>query len=199
MEFAHFSHCWSKTGMSTGQRYAQLWRELALADEVGFQYGFSVEHHFNPLESLMSQPAIYCMGAGLSTRRLRVGPMGFVVPLYHPIRLLEDIAALDQATGGRLEVGVVSGISPVMLERFGVDYNTRRSVTLEAIRLINTAFSSDGPFDFEGEHFHLQKIQLSVRPAQRPRPPIWLESRDPQTLRVLASEGIDTGYFLYFP
>lgn len=199
MEFAHFSHCWSKTGMTAGQRYQQLWRELALCDQVGFDYGFSVEHHFNPIESLMSQPAVYCMGGGLNTRRMRLGPMGFVVPLYHPIRLLEDIATLDQALDGRLEVGLVSGISPIMLERFGVDFNSRRSVTVEAIRLINAAYASDGPFDFEGENFHLHNIQLSVMPVQRPRPPLWLESRNADTLRELAREGVDTGYFLYFP
>ena len=201
MEFGHFSHCWHKYGMSAGQRYELLWRELALADRSGFDYGFSVEHHFNPIESLMSQPTVYCMGAGLNTRRLRLGPMGFVVPLHHPIRLLEQITTLDQATGGRLIIGLVSGIIPSLLTTWGVDFELRRDVTLEALDLIETAFQPpDGePFSFQGEFFQVKDVRLSVPPVQRPHPPIWLQSRDPRTLEVLAQRRIDTGYFYFFP
>ena len=51
MKFAHFSHVWGKPGMTAHERYEQLWRELALCDELGFDYGFAVEHHFRPYES----------------------------------------------------------------------------------------------------------------------------------------------------
>ena len=51
MKFAHFSHVWNKPGMNAAERYTQLWRELAAADELDFDYGFCVEHHFNPNES----------------------------------------------------------------------------------------------------------------------------------------------------
>jgi len=56
MKFAHFAHVWNKAGMSPAQRYHQLWRELQVADELGFDYGFCVEHHFRPDESWMSAP-----------------------------------------------------------------------------------------------------------------------------------------------
>jgi len=74
MEFAHFSHIWAKPGMTPHQRYEELWRELQLCDEIGFDYGFCVEHHFRPDESWMSSPSLYAVGAGARTRRLRVGP-----------------------------------------------------------------------------------------------------------------------------
>ena len=61
MRFAHFAHLWGKQGMTPGQRYEQLWKELQLADELGFDYGFSVEHHFTPQESWMSSPALYAV------------------------------------------------------------------------------------------------------------------------------------------
>ena len=48
MKFAYFSHIWRKNDMTPGQRYEQLWRELALADNLKFDYGFCVEHHFSP-------------------------------------------------------------------------------------------------------------------------------------------------------
>src|SRR6266702_1930665 len=71
MKFAHFSHIWAKPGLSPHQRYEELWRELQLCDELGFDYGFCVEHHFRPDESWMSSPSLYAIGAGARTRRLR--------------------------------------------------------------------------------------------------------------------------------
>jgi hypothetical protein len=56
MKFAHFSHVWAQPGMTPHQRYEELWRELQLCDELGFDYGFCVEHHFRPDESWMSSP-----------------------------------------------------------------------------------------------------------------------------------------------
>ena len=64
MYFAHFSHVWNKEGMTPTQRYQQLWRELELCDELGFDYGFSVEHHFRPDESWMTAPNLYTVAAG---------------------------------------------------------------------------------------------------------------------------------------
>ena len=93
------------------QRYEQLWRELALCDELGFDYSFCVEHHFRPDESWMSSPCLYAVGAGARTKRLRIGPMGYIVPLYHPLRLAEEIAIVDQMLGGRMELGLVPGIN----------------------------------------------------------------------------------------
>jgi len=93
MNFAHFSHVWNKPGMTAAARYDQLWRELELADESGFDFGFCVEHHFNPRESWMPSPSIYCAAAAAHTRRLRIGTMGNVVPLYDPLRIAESAPA----------------------------------------------------------------------------------------------------------
>jgi hypothetical protein len=60
-----------------------------LADELGFEYGFCVEHHFRPDESWMSAPNLYTVAAAARTRRIRLGAMGHIVPLHHPLRLAE--------------------------------------------------------------------------------------------------------------
>jgi alkanesulfonate monooxygenase SsuD/methylene tetrahydromethanopterin reductase-like flavin-dependent oxidoreductase (luciferase family) len=67
MKFAHFAHVWNKAGMAPAQRYQQLWRELQVADELGFDYGFCVEHHFRPDESWMSAPNLYTVAAAART------------------------------------------------------------------------------------------------------------------------------------
>lgn len=145
MKFAHFSHVWNKPGMTPARRYEQLWRELTLADESSFDFGFCVEHHFNPNESWMPSPAIYCTGAAARTQRLRIGPMGFVAPLYDPLRIAEEAAVLDNILNGRLELGLVAGIVPDFFGPFRADFKNRRDLTHETLALIKRAFTSPAP------------------------------------------------------
>jgi alkanesulfonate monooxygenase SsuD/methylene tetrahydromethanopterin reductase-like flavin-dependent oxidoreductase (luciferase family) len=199
MKFAHFSHVWNKPGMNAAGRYAQLWRELALSDELGFDYGFCVEHHFNPNESWMPSPSIYCAAAAAKTKQLRVGTMGNVVPLYDPLRIAEDAAVLDNLANGRFELGLVSGIVPDFFGPYGADFNNRRALTHEALLFIKQALSSDGAFSFTGASRQYQNITLCVKPLQKPHPPIWIHSRDADTLALLAREGVNTGYLFLVP
>lgn len=199
MKFAHFSHIWGKPGMSPHDRYELLWRELQLADELGFDYGFCVEHHFTPHESWMSSPSLYAIGAGARTKNMRVGAMGYVVPLYNSLRLAEEIAIVDQMLGGRFEVGLVPGINPAYFEPFGLEYEDRKTPTLEYLDYLRAAYGEEQPFTFEGEHHRTKNAQISVQPVQKPFPPMWMQSRDPQTLEFCAANGLHTGYFLVFP
>ncbi|MBX5493615.1 MAG: LLM class flavin-dependent oxidoreductase [Chloroflexi bacterium] len=199
MRFAHFSHVWSKPGMTPAQRYQQLWRELAACDELGFDYGFCVEHHFSPHESWMPSPSIYCAAAATYTRRLRIGPMGYIVPLYDPLRIVEDAAVLDNVLDGRLELGLISGISPHYFRHYQGDFAHRRERVNEALALVKTAFASEGPFSFSGPFHRYERVSLAVRPLQRPHPPLWVQSRDPETLALLAREGVSTGYLFLVP
>jgi alkanesulfonate monooxygenase SsuD/methylene tetrahydromethanopterin reductase-like flavin-dependent oxidoreductase (luciferase family) len=199
MKFAHFSHVWGKPGMTPHQRYEQLWRELALCDELGFDFSFCVEHHFQPHESWMSSPALYAVAGGMRTKRLRVGSMGFIAPLYHPLRLAEEIALVDQMLGGRFECGLVPGISAGFFKPFGIDYNFRKSPTLEFVAYLRAAYGDKQPFSFHGDNHHTDSALIAVPPVQRPHPPLWLMSRDPQTLEFCAKEGINTGFFIMVP
>jgi alkanesulfonate monooxygenase SsuD/methylene tetrahydromethanopterin reductase-like flavin-dependent oxidoreductase (luciferase family) len=199
MKFAHFSHVWSKPDMTPHQRYEQLWRELIIADETDFDYAFCVEHHFRPDESLMSAPSLFAVGAGARTKRLRIGPMGYIVPLYHPLRLAEDIAIVDQMLGGRMELGLVPGITEPYFTPFGIDHGARKSPTLEFVHYLRTAYGETQPFSYESENFHTKSAKLAVQPFQKPHPEMWMQSRDPATLEFCAQNGINTGYFIVFP
>jgi len=198
MKFAHFSHVWSKPGMTPHQRYEQLWRELEMCDQTGYDYAFCVEHHFRPDESLMSSPSLFCVGAGARTKRLRIGPMGYIVPLYHPLRLVEEIAIVDQMLGGRMELGLVPGITAPFFVPFEVDHGKRKSPTLEFVHYLRAAFGEQ-PFSFQGDNHRTKSAKLAVLPVQKPHPELWMQSRDPQTLEFCAEQGINTGYFIVFP
>lgn len=199
MKFAHFTHIWNKPGQTPHQRYEELWRELELCDALGFDYGFCVEHHFRPDESWMSSPALYAVGAGARTKRMRVGPMGFIVPLYHPLRLAEEIAIVDQMLGGRMECGLVPGINADYFRPFGLDYDLRKTPTLEFVDYMRAAYGETQPFSWHGENFNTDSAQLSVLPVQKPHPPLWMMTRDPRTLEFCAEKGVNPGYFLVYP
>src|SRR5262249_8860755 len=146
-----------------------------------------------------SSPSLYAVGAGARTRRLRVGPMGYIVPLYHPLRLAEEIAIVDQMLGGRMGLGLVSGINAGYFRPFGLDYELRKSPKLRFADYIRGAFGPAQPFAFHGHDFHTESAQLAVQPVQRPHPPLWMMSRDPQTLAFCAANAISPGYFLIYP
>ncbi len=148
----------------------------------------------------MSSPSLYAVGAGARTKRLRIGPMGYIVPLYHPLRLAEEIAIVDQMLGGRMELGLVPGINPDYFRPFGLDYGQRKSPTLEFVDYLRAAFGDDAAvFVSRPRLSHRQRAQISVPPVQQPHPPLWMMSRDPQTLEFCASNGVNPGYFLVYP
>src|SRR4029079_9998641 len=182
MKFAHFSHVWGKPNMTAHQRYEQLWRELALCDDLDFDYSFCVEHHLRPDESWMSSPALYAIAGGARTKRLRVGAMGFVVPLHHPLRLAEEIAIVDQMLGGRFEGGLVPGISPGFFTRLrseishgfsplcGIDYNFRKSPTFEFVEYLRAAYGDKQPFAFHGDNHKTDTARPARHPVPTPHP-----------------------------
>ena len=73
----------------------------------------------------MSSPSLYSVGAGMHTKNMRVGPMGYIVPLYHPLRLAEEVALLDQVSGGRVNWGAGRGFDPTEHRVFGVEPKER--------------------------------------------------------------------------
>lgn len=197
MKFAHMSHIWMKPGMSASQRYAQLWRELELCDTTGFDYGFAVEHHLMANESISISPPMYLAGAAARTRNLRLGAMGWMVPLYDPLRVVEEVVSLDNLLEGRLDVGLVSGALPQHFTPYKADFENRRELAVEGYKLLKTAYASPDKFSFSGKYHQYRDIELPMHPYQTPLPPTWLETRHAPTLKYLAQEGVHTGYVHY--
>ena len=143
MKFAHFTQTLPRPGETAVDRYDQLWRELELADEVNFDFGFASVHHFSRLRPTST---IYCTGAAARTRRLRLGPMGYSVALYDPIRIVEEVALLDSITHGRLEVGLTIGVTPEEFRIYRGDWENRHAIATEAMFLLRKAFTSEKSF-----------------------------------------------------
>ncbi len=100
--------------------YEERLRLLEAADSAGFRGYHLAEHHFTPL-GMAPSPALFLAAAAQRTQHLRLGPLGYLLPLYDPLRLIEEVCMLDQLSNGRLDLGFGRGISPYELGYFGVD------------------------------------------------------------------------------
>src|SRR6202023_1454315 len=97
-----------ESGRGQGETYEERLQMLELADRVGFYCYHLAEHHATELSTVPS-PNLFLSAVAQRTRQLRLGALSYVMPMYEPIRLLEEICMLDQLSGGRLELGLSRG------------------------------------------------------------------------------------------
>ncbi|HEX6513249.1 MAG TPA: LLM class flavin-dependent oxidoreductase [Chloroflexota bacterium] len=157
---------------------------LDYADQHGFFAYHLAEHHGTPLSSI-SSPNLFFMLVARHTRQLRFGPMVYLLPMYHPVRLIEEIAVLDQLSGGRMELGVGRNASPYEAALYGLDMAGSRAQAREALAVITQGLEN-GAIHFEGEHYQLKDIKLVTRSLQRPYPPLWWPTVNLETIPWIA-------------
>ena len=145
-----------------------------LAERHGFAHYHVTEHHGTPL-SVCPSPNLFLAALSQRTTTMRIGALVHVLPAYHPLRLAEEIATLDQMTHGRLDVGVGSGVSPYELAHFGVDPATAKDIYRETLDVVTTALAT-GRMTHQGTLLPDIDAELSVRPVQQPYPPLWYAS-----------------------
>src|SRR3712207_4256967 len=122
------------------QLYEQRLRLVEAADAAGFFCYHLAEHHATPL-GMAPSPALFLAAAAQRTRRLRLGPLVYLLPMYQPLRLIEEICMLDHLSGGRLDLGVGRGISPYELAYHGVDPPHARDMFHEALAVLTAGMT----------------------------------------------------------
>lgn len=132
--FGIFDHL-ERRDVPLEQLYQERLQLLEAADEAGFFCYHLAEHHSTPL-GMAPSPNVFLSAAAMRTRRIHLGPLVYLLPLYHPIRLVEEICMLDQLSGGRLEVGVGRGVSPYELGYFNVSFIESREIFEESLKAI---------------------------------------------------------------
>jgi alkanesulfonate monooxygenase SsuD/methylene tetrahydromethanopterin reductase-like flavin-dependent oxidoreductase (luciferase family) len=98
--------------------------------------------------------------------------MVYLLPFYHPLRLIEEVCMLDQMSGGRLELGIGRGVSPFETAAYGLDFAQTQSMYHEAYQVLLKGITSD-ELTFEGKFYRFAKVRMMMRPVQRPHPPLW--------------------------
>ncbi len=153
--------------------YGMYFDELQYCTEVGFDGVMINEHHNNPL---CMMPSVNVIGAALAktTTKGKIVFLGNVLPIHdNPLRVAEEIAMIDILSGGRVVCGFVRGIGQEsMATNTNPVYNRERFD--EAHDVIIKAWTTPGPFRWEGKHYHYRIVNPWVLPLQKPHPPIWI-------------------------
>ena len=170
MKFGLFDHI-DHAGVPLADLFDARLDYVRAAEAAGFYCYHVSEHHGTPL-SMVPSPGIFLSAVARATSRIRFGPLVYLLPLYSPLRLIEEIGMLDQLSRGRFELGVGRGVSPFELNFHNTDPDTARLVFMEALDAIQAGLTSDR-FTFEGERFTYKDVPMEVRPYQSPHPPIW--------------------------
>ncbi|QKT02904.1 LLM class flavin-dependent oxidoreductase [Ectothiorhodospiraceae bacterium 2226] len=176
-------------GRSERDVYAQTLNELEAAERHGFSTAWLVEHHFMREYSHSSSPDLFLAAASQRTRHLRLGHAIIPLPYAHPVRTAERLATLDVLSGGRVEFGFGRGFSPAEYAAFGVAMADSRSVTQEALEIIQQSFSGE-PLHYRGRHFQLDGVEVLPKVVQHPHPPIWTAAVSPDSFEMAARLGI---------
>src|SRR5437762_5096443 len=126
-------------------------RAAQVAEQVGYQYYFFIEHQNAPF-AYISAPNVYLAAMARETSSLRFGPMVYQLPMHHPIRLAQDAAMVDQLSSGRLEFGVGYGIHAHEFMRWKMPFSERRAMGVEAMEIVTKAWTEES-LTYEGEYW----------------------------------------------
>ncbi len=169
--------------MSMTDVYSATIEQSVMADQLGFDHVWFTEHHFLEDGYL---PAFQPLAGAIAarTQNIRISNDIALLPLYHPVRLAEELAVLDHISNGRMEFGIGMGYVPKEFEAFGIPLRNRVSMTDEAIEILRLAWS-DGPFSFSGKRYELSNINVYPKPVQPGGPPLWIAAmKEPGALRA---------------
>jgi alkanesulfonate monooxygenase SsuD/methylene tetrahydromethanopterin reductase-like flavin-dependent oxidoreductase (luciferase family) len=171
-----------------GALYDGRLRLLKMADEAGFYCYHLAEHHATPL-GMAPSPSLFLAAAIQHTKRIRLGPLVYLLPLYHPLRLIEEICMLDHMSNGRLEIGVGRGVSPFEQAYFGVPFLHSRAMFQEALEMVVAGLRQER-LSYQGRHYECVDVPIELHPKQTPNPPFWYGVVNPNSLQFAAERGM---------
>src|ERR1700728_1932640 len=126
------------------------------ADQAGIYCLQIAEHHATPL-NMVPVPGVYLGALARATKRMRLGPLVYLLPLYSPLRLIEEICMLDHLSQGRLEVGVGRGVSPFELKFHKVEHDESRDIFVDAYQCISAGLTADS-LNYNGKYFAYENV-----------------------------------------
>ena len=147
---------------------------IQAADEAGFYCLHLAEHHATPL-NMVPVPGVFLGAVARLTKRMRLGTLVYLLPLYSPLRMIEEIAMLDHLSHGRLEVGVGRGVSPFELKFHKVEHQDSREIFIDAYKCLSAGLVAD-TLTYSGPHYQYDKVPIALHPLQQPFPAFWYGS-----------------------
>ncbi|MDO8422431.1 MAG: LLM class flavin-dependent oxidoreductase [Parvibaculum sp.] len=166
--------------------------QVVLADKLGFDHAWEVEHHFLDEYSHSSAPEVFLSAAAARTQNIRVGHgIRQVIPNYnHPARTAEGLATLDIISHGRLDFGIGEGATRLELGGFNIPAKEKRAMAIEAGEQIANMMVLDPYPGFESQYFSMPCRNVLPKPVQKPHPPMWMACTNRDTIKVAAQLGV---------
>ena len=166
--------------------------QVVLADKLGFDYAWEVEHHFLEEYSHSSAPEVFLAACAALTKTIRVGHgIRQVIPNYnHPARVAEGLATLDIISNGRLDFGIGEGATRLELGAFHIPAREKRAMAIEAAEQIANMMTMDPYPGYEGKTWSFPCRNVVPKPVQSPHPPMWMACTNRDTIKVAASLGV---------
>jgi alkanesulfonate monooxygenase SsuD/methylene tetrahydromethanopterin reductase-like flavin-dependent oxidoreductase (luciferase family) len=187
LAFGVFDHV-DRSDLPLADYYEERLKLIQAYDRLGFHAYHLAEHHSTPL-GMAPSPSVFMAAIAQRTERLRFGPMVYALPLYHPLRMIEEICMLDHLSRGRIEIGFGRGSSPNELRLFGQDPAEAQAVYTEALEFILKGLT-ERTLDFSGKFFRADNVPMELEPLQKPHPPVWYGVHAPESAERAARRGL---------
>jgi alkanesulfonate monooxygenase SsuD/methylene tetrahydromethanopterin reductase-like flavin-dependent oxidoreductase (luciferase family) len=172
--------------------FHQALEQVVLADRLGYDYAWEVEHHFLEEYSHSSAPEVFLAACAALTSNIRVGHgIRQVIPNYnHPARVAEALGTLDIVSNGRLDFGIGEGATRLELGAFHIPAKEKRAMALEAAEQIANMMAMDPYPGYESPLFSFPCRNVVPKPVQKPHPPMWMACTNRDTIKIAASIGV---------
>ncbi len=166
--------------------------QVELADRLGIDYVWEVEHHFLEEYSHSSAPEVFLAAASQRTRRIRLGHGIVQLPIEfnHAARVAERVATLDLLSDGRVDLGTGEGSSEAELAGFGVARESKREQWTEHLDAVTRMFVEEPFAGWQGRHFQMPVRNVVPKPLQKPHPPLWVACGQRGTIHLAARKAI---------
>jgi alkanesulfonate monooxygenase SsuD/methylene tetrahydromethanopterin reductase-like flavin-dependent oxidoreductase (luciferase family) len=166
--------------------------QIELADRLGIDHAWAVEHHFLEEYSHCSAPEVFLAAAAGRTKNIRLGHgIRQVIANYnHPARSAEVISSLDLVSNGRVDFGIGEGATRLELGGFKIPAKEKRAMSLEAAEQIANMMVMEPYPGYEGRSFSMPARNVLPKPLQKPHPPMWIACTNRDTIKIAASLGL---------
>jgi len=180
--------------------FTEALEQIELADRLGFECAWVVEHHFLEEYSHSSAPDLFLAAASQRTQTIRLGHgiVHTVPAINHPARVAERVATLDVLSNGRVEFGTGEGSAAAELDAFAIDPADKRAMWEEGTRVALRCMSETPFTGHVGAHVRMPPRNVVPKPVQRPHPPVWVACSRRETIRLAAQHGIGALAFAFF-
>jgi len=163
--------------------------QIELADQLGYDYAWEVEHHFLEEYSHSSAPEVFLAAASQRTSRIRLGHGVIQLTTNHPARVAERVSTLDLVSNGRVEFGMGESSTTTELHPFDRRFRDKREVWEDAVRAIIPMFGDKG-VEYHGKYFDFPLRNVLPKPLQKPHPPLWVACSQRDTIEAAGGWGM---------